>query len=232
MNCQQSRTLLDRLLDGELEAHAASKLRAHLRSCPACATELADRESLRPLVRQALQGQPAPADLADKLRQRLHQTSTTRQPAWRHALAAGVLAIGIGLGWILHAVLLPTVTTTTAHNAEKYVYHINSSEHADVVLQNIRFHLEARPEAKFIVVTHNEGVDFLLQGAIDRKGTPFSARVAELAGRGVQFRVCNNTLKARHIAPVRVIAQAQLVPSGIAEVGRLQSQEGYAYLKP
>jgi intracellular sulfur oxidation DsrE/DsrF family protein len=33
--------------------------------------------------------------------------------------------------------------------------------------------------------------------------------------RGVDFRVCNNTL----------------VPSGIAEVGRLQEKEGYAYLR-
>ena len=47
----------------------------------------------------------------------------------------------------------------------------------------------------------------------------------------MEFRVCNNTLKSRHIDPKRVIPEATIVPSGVAEIARLE-KEGYVYLKP
>jgi intracellular sulfur oxidation DsrE/DsrF family protein len=56
--------------------------------------------------------------------------------------------------------------------------------------------------------------------------------VADLAGKGVQFRVCNNTLQTRNIDPSKVVMEAKVVPSGVAEVARLQAKEGYVYLKP
>jgi intracellular sulfur oxidation DsrE/DsrF family protein len=37
---------------------------------------------------------------------------------------------------------------------------------------------------------------------------------------------------SRKIDRKRVIPEATIVPSGVAEVARLQSQEGYAYIKP
>jgi intracellular sulfur oxidation DsrE/DsrF family protein len=36
----------------------------------------------------------------------------------------------------------------------------------------------------------------------------------------------------RHIDRSRVIPEAKIVPSGVAEIGRLESKEGYVYLKP
>ena len=36
----------------------------------------------------------------------------------------------------------------------------------------------------------------------------------------------------RNIDPRKVIEEAKLVPSGVAEVARLQAQEGFVYLKP
>lgn len=230
MNCRNARNRMDALLDGELGTEETATLRVHLRACPTCTARLVEAETLRPLVRRALQRHPVPAGLAADLRRRLARERRPARPWWG-ALAAGVAVIATGLGWWLHAVLPPS-TTTLAKDSERYVYHVNNSDRADTVLQNIRFHLEARPQARFVVVTHNEGVDFLLKGAADLRGTAFAPRVAALAKRGVQFRVCNNTLNARRIPPTQVIAQAQLVPSGIAEVGRLQTQEGYAYLKP
>ena len=63
-------------------------------------------------------------------------------------------------------------------------------------------------------------------------GREFSGTVGELAGRGVQFRVCNNTLTTRNIDPSKVVMEAKIVPSGVAEVARLQAKEGFVYLKP
>jgi intracellular sulfur oxidation DsrE/DsrF family protein len=92
--------------------------------------------------------------------------------------------------------------------------------------------LNADPKAKIAVVTHGPGIDFLLEGAKDSKGREFSGMVGELSGKGVQFRVCNNTLVTRNVDPSKVVMEAKIVPSGVAEVARLQAKEGFVYLKP
>ena len=115
----------------------------------------------------------------------------------------------------------------------KVAYHVNSGvESAALILGNVRNHLNADPKAKIVVVTHGAGIDFLLDGAKDSKGREFSGMVADLAGSGVQFRVCNNTLTSRNIDPSKVSMDAKIVPSGVSEISRLQAKEGFVYLKP
>ena len=119
-----------------------------------------------------------------------------------------------------------------ADKEEKVVYHMNDAGNPMAALNNIRNHLNASPKAKIVVVTHGPGIDFLLDGAKDKNGNPYGAVVQELVNRSVQFRVCNNTLETRKIDRKRVIPEATIVPSGVAEVSRLQAQEGYVYIKP
>lgn len=114
---------------------------------------------------------------------------------------------------------------------EKVVYHVNDSANARVAMNNVNNHLNATPGAKIVVVTHGKGIDFLLNDAKDDKGE-FASVVSGLKAKGVDFRVCNNTLVGRKIDPATVNLEASIVPSGVAEIGRLQSKEGYAYLKP
>ncbi len=115
----------------------------------------------------------------------------------------------------------------------KVVYHVNTGvDTAAAILGNVRNHLNADSTAKIVVVTHGPGSDFLLDGAKDNKGREFSGMVSDLSGKGVQFRVCNNTLTSRNIDPNKVSMDAKIVPSGVAEVARLQAKEGYVYLKP
>lgn len=123
-------------------------------------------------------------------------------------------------------------TTQPAKMQEKVVYHFNDSANASIGMNNIKNHLAAAPDAKIVVVTHGKGVDFLLDGAADKDGNPYNIKVEELAAKGVDFRVCNNTLVSRKIDAKTVLPQAKIVPSGVAEIGRLQAKEGYAYLKP
>jgi intracellular sulfur oxidation DsrE/DsrF family protein len=115
---------------------------------------------------------------------------------------------------------------------EKVVYHVNDSENATAALRNIKNHLDAAPDAKVVVVTHGKGIDFLLSGAADKTGNTYEPNVQALKAKGVDFRVCNNTLVSRKIDPATVIPEATIVPSGVAEIGKLQSKEGFAYLKP
>jgi uncharacterized protein len=115
----------------------------------------------------------------------------------------------------------------------KAVYHVNTDVNtAPAILNNIRNHLSADPKAKIVVVTHGPGINFLLQDAKDSQGREFSGTVSDLANMGVDFRVCNNTLVTRQINPNRLLLETRIVPSGVAEVARLQAEEGFVYLKP
>jgi intracellular sulfur oxidation DsrE/DsrF family protein len=113
------------------------------------------------------------------------------------------------------------------------VYHLSDGvAQAARAIGNIRNHLNAEPNTKIVVVTNGAGIDFLLEGAETTQGQKFAGPVAELANRGVEFRVCQNTLATRKIGADKVVMEAKIVPSGVAEVARLQAREGFAYLRP
>jgi len=115
----------------------------------------------------------------------------------------------------------------------KIVYHFDAGfEQATKGLRNVRNHLDVDPTAKIVVVAHAQGVQFLLDGATNATGNPFNIPVEDLAARGVEFRVCEITLKSNKIDPKKLLPQTKLVPSGVVEIGRLQAREGFAYLKP
>lgn len=125
------------------------------------------------------------------------------------------------------------ISAAAAGREHKVVYHITDASRATAALYNIRNHVKADPDVRIVVVANGPGVDFLLEGAANANGNPYDATVQELTmHHKVQFRVCNNTLEARHIDKSRVIPEAAIVPSGVAEVARLQIEEGYAYIKP
>lgn len=143
-------------------------------------------------------------------------------------LAQRILAIVL----VLFSAVAAAAGGKTA-DASKVIYHINGGlEQATDGLRNIRNHLAVDPGVKIVVVTHYKGIDFLLEGARDKNGNPYDAAVDDLSMKGVEFRVCEFTLKGRNIDKGRVHPEAKIVPSGVAEIGRLQSQEGFAYLKP
>ena len=116
---------------------------------------------------------------------------------------------------------------------DKVVYHVNDSGAQAVgALRNISNHLEVNPKAKIVVVTHAQGVDFLFEGAKDKAGNPYNIKVEELKSQGVKFDVCEITLRNRNLSKSRFIPESTFVPSGVAEITRLQQREGYAYLRP
>ena len=120
-----------------------------------------------------------------------------------------------------------------ADDTIKTVYHLSEGiPQASRAIQNIRNHLSADPTSKIVVVTHGLGIDFLLQGATNQMEQPFAGAVGELAAKGVEFRVCNNTLNSRKIDPAKLLLETKIVPSGVVEVAKLQAREGFVYLRP
>lgn len=124
------------------------------------------------------------------------------------------------------------VAPTPDNTQEKVVYHFNDSATATAGMNNMKNHLASSPKAKIVAVGHGKGIDFMLDGAADANGNPYNVKMEELMAKGVEFKVCNNTLKSRNIDPKTVVPGAKIVPSGVAEIGRLQTYEGHVYLKP
>ena len=122
-----------------------------------------------------------------------------------------------------------------AYAQDKVVYHIDNSEtQATKGLRNVRNHLDVAPDTKIVVVTHAEGIDFLMEGAKDRKNPDidYASLVSALKARGVRFEVCEITLRNRNIKKDQFIMDADFTPSGVVRIGQLQSREKYAYIKP
>ena len=144
------------------------------------------------------------------------------------ATALGVVAVS---GCATHKPM--STASTGSVGPDKVIYHVNQgNEQASDALRNIGNHLQVNPAAKIVVVTHAKGVDFLMNGATDKNGNPYNIPVEALKAKGVQFDVCELTLKGRKLEKAQFIPEVTFVPSGVAEVAKLQAREGYVYVKP
>jgi uncharacterized protein len=128
--------------------------------------------------------------------------------------------------------LLLAVAGTWAFAQDTVVYHIdNSAAQALKGLRNVRNHLDSDPTARVTVVTHADGVDFLMEGAKDPSGGAYAGPVSALAARGVKFEVCEITLRNRNLKRDQFIQEVDFTPSGVLRITKLQKQ-GFAYIKP
>jgi intracellular sulfur oxidation DsrE/DsrF family protein len=118
---------------------------------------------------------------------------------------------------------------------DRVAYHIDdAAAQATKGLRNIRNHLDVAPDTKITVVTHANGVDFLMEGAKDAKDAniDYGSLVSALKARGVTFEICEITLRNRNLKKEQFNMDATFTPSGVVRIGRLQSRENFAYIKP
>lgn len=230
MNCIEAGRLINPYADGELDLASSLAVEEHLDGCAACRRSHANILALRNAIALHAPGPRAPQALRRSVEENLAPPLPGRR--WSALLRSplvtampGVIALALA-GWLFLASPVRQPASTL-----RVVYHISDSSHAGAALRTIANHMQAAPDARFVVVAHNDGVDFLLAGARDETGRPFEATVRDYRSKGVEFRVCRNTLVRRGIADSKVIPEASLVSSGIAEIGRLQSTEGYAYMR-
>ena len=135
---------------------------------------------------------------------------------FRQLFACAALMLATGLAWA----------------QDKVVYHVSDTESQALgALRNVRNHLDTDPTAKIIVVTHAQGVDFLIEGAKDKNGSPYAGPVSALKSRGVSFEVCEITLKNRGLKKEQFLQEVDFTPSGVVRLAKLQGQ-GYAYIRP
>jgi intracellular sulfur oxidation DsrE/DsrF family protein len=229
VNCTEAAKLLNAHSDGELELAASLAVEEHLEACAACRRAYSNLHSVRGVIARLAAPPPAPEELRLQVERDARAAAGAKRAAWLRSplavAAPGIVALALA-GWLLLAG--PSHRPATHL---RVVYHISESTNAGAALRNLSNHLQAAPDATVVVVAHNNGVDFLLAGARDEAGQPFEPAIREYRRRGVEFRVCHNTLERRGIAASNVIRDVNIVPSGIAEIGRLQTQEGFAYMR-
>ena len=130
------------------------------------------------------------------------------------------------------ALTVAALYSPTAFAQDRVTYHIDDAATQGLKgLRNIRNHLDTDPSARITVVTHANGVDFLMEGAKDGNGSAFSGPVAALVARGVKFEICEITLKNRNLKKEQFIQEAEFTPSGVVRLTKLQVA-GHAYIKP
>ena len=130
------------------------------------------------------------------------------------------------------ALTLGLLSSGLAWSESKVIYHISDGEaQALGGLRNVRNHLDIDPSAKITVVSHGNGVDFLMEGAKDKNGSLYAGLISALKSRGVTFEVCEITLKNRNLKSEQFLQEADFTPSGVVRIAKLQHQ-GYAYIRP
>lgn len=148
--------------------------------------------------------------------------------------------------WLLMAGLTWAGLVLAASPASRIVYHIDFEEPARqaTALRNIANQIEALEGQPFDlrVILHGRGVSLLLppDSVLETSRLTYAnaehqalAQIRALRQQGVTFWVCRNTLTRYGLSQANLhpAGGAHLIPSGIAELARLQSQ-GYAYIKP
>ena len=136
------------------------------------------------------------------------------------------------LATLLAGVLLAGAFTARADDVIKTVYHLPDDRLATLAMNNISNHLTADPGVKIVVVALSTGVRAFTFGAQDAGGRPYAEWVDQLAAKGVEFRICQNSMNALRLTRTDLIDRVQVVPSGVAEIARLQAREGYVYIRP
>lgn len=142
--------------------------------------------------------------------------------------------------------------TTTSYANERYgkqkvVYHINydNPKQQEGALRNVQNHINAvgAENLDLKIVLHGNGLALLLEPDSLEKLPKFkhananetmTAKIDSLKNQGVAFNVCENTVRGRKVnieTDLYNVDKKDIVPSGVAEVARLQAM-GYSYIKP
>ena len=133
------------------------------------------------------------------------------------------------------------------YGKQKVVYHINydNPKKQAGALRNVQNHINAvgAENLDLKIVLHGNGLAMLLEPdaltAVPKfkhanANDKMTAVIDNLKGQGVGFQVCANTVRGRKVNVndhLYSVDEKDIVPSGVAEVAKLQ-QQGYVYIKP
>lgn len=113
------------------------------------------------------------------------------------------------------------------------VYHIDNPQTQGMkALGHIENQLETAPHTKIIVVVHSAGVEMMKNGAKDSNSVEYAPIISKLVDKGVDFEVCEFTMRSRHLSKAEIIPQSGYTASGVVRLTSLQNEGKFAYIKP
>ena len=136
----------------------------------------------------------------------------------------------------------PKIAKDYYEGAEKVVVHISmdgDDKTYITALANVNNYIKALDAAEqktdAVIVMNGDGLKLLTSAKAEEmeNDAKLPKMITDLKEKGVKFLVCYNTLTARKIkfTDLYDAKPEDIVPSGVAEVGRLQAQN-YRLLKP
>jgi len=238
MNEPVSREHINAYVDGELAAEERNHLMDRMASDAGLRAEICAQRTLKEQV------QAAYGDLL------LPSASATRRytgPAWRQAMAAGLLlALGLSGGWLAHERLdqppvverlagLPSGYKPVALNEQvdtsRVILHLDDStpERLAASLDVAERLVQTRGQGQVELLVNSLGLDLL---RLDR--SPERARIERLAERypNLTFVACGQTVARlmREGQQVALLPQARMASSAINEITS-RMQHGWVYVK-
>ncbi len=129
------------------------------------------------------------------------------------------------------ALLAPLAAFSGEPGAPGIVFHVDSDQKMNRVLRQIARHQAGNPTVPARVILIAEGVRPAMEGAVDTNGGDYSAQMEQLLMSGVRIFACENTLTSFNLSKDDLALGIETVPSGVAELGRLQVSEGWGYIK-
>ncbi len=111
----------------------------------------------------------------------------------------------------------------------KAIFHIDESAKWKLLLQNVQNLMQAAGPSpiRIEVLANAEAV----KDHQTLAPSPGLDKMRQLAGGGVVFAACNNSLRGFKIDPQQLPSFVQVVPAGVLELVQRQA-DGYAYIKP
>lgn len=232
-----SREYLNAFVDGELAAGEREEAMARLESDPAFKNAVCELRVMKELVRGAYAEVPAGRK----------PMAFRCPPAWRQAVAAGLLmGLGLGGGWLAHDWSAPDrlerlaglpegyapISLANRVDPDKIVLHLDSSEPARLgaILDLADRLLRQRgDQARVEIVVNNHGLALLRQDI-----TPYRERIEDLSRRhgNLAFLVCGQTMARlkREGVDVVLVPEAGVATSAINEILTRMGQ-GWVYVK-
>ena len=137
--------------------------------------------------------------------------------------------------WLAITGLIGLILSSTVQSSDLerpgVVFHLDSDTRMNRMLRQVSRHHSVNPNIPARVILIAEGVKPAIDGAVDANGGKYSAQMEQLLASGIRIFACEATLTFYNLTEDDLAFGVETVPSGVAELGRLQAQERWGYIK-
>ena len=132
---------------------------------------------------------------------------------------------------LLFLLCAPLASQSDDVDSPGIVFHVDSDIKMNRVLRQIGRHHVANQGMPTRVILIAEGVKAALDNATDSSGGAYSAQMEQLIAAGIRILACETTLTSYDLSADDLALGVETIPSGVAELARLQVRHQWAYIK-